>query len=119
MGYVDIFADHRGGRNVGASEQFPGSGAQDLQHGLVEPLQPPAFCQLAGKQFVQLVAAGVGAFHHVVEEGDFGLGVLVALNLRAEPVAVKFIEQLRERRAFHVDLIKRLDGSEPRGGAGF
>jgi hypothetical protein len=37
------------GGHVGAGQQFIGAGAQDLQHGLVEPFQLPAIGQLCSK----------------------------------------------------------------------
>ena len=41
-----------------------------------------------------LVTAGIDALHDIVEEGDFGLGVLVALDLCAQPVTVEFVASL-------------------------
>jgi hypothetical protein len=37
---------------------------------------------------------------------------------RAEPVVVKFLQQPRERRVFHLLLVERLDGCKAGGGAG-
>ena len=64
------------------------------------------------------VPAGVGAAHHVVEEIDLGLGIFDAVDRRAEPVLVEFVEQGGDRRRLHLLLVERLDGGEPGGGAG-
>ena len=74
--------------------------------------------ELGRDQRVDLVAARIDALHEIVEEIDLGLGIFGILDRRAEPVLVEFVEQRRERRAFHLLLIQRLDGGEPRGGAG-
>src|SRR5689334_14595027 len=44
--------------------------------------------------------------------------ILRVLDRRPEAVIVEFLEQPRDRRPFHVVLVERLDGGEPRGGTG-
>ena len=105
VGHVDIFADRGAGRHVGAGEQFPGPGAQDLEHGLVESLQLPALGQARLEQVVDLLVAGDHALDDGIEKGDLGRGILVALDFRTEPVTVELVEQGRLRRAFHGVLI--------------
>ena len=62
--------------------------------------------------------AGVGAAHQIVEEIDLGLGIFDAVDRRAEPVVVEFVEQRGDRDRLHLLLIERLHGGEPGGGAG-
>src|SRR4051794_19799864 len=42
--------------------------------------------------------------------------ILRVLDGRAEPVIVEFLDQARQRRAFHLLLVKRLDRGKARGG---
>src|SRR6187551_1573957 len=117
VGDVEVFADDRAGRDVGPGDQLVGAGAQDLQHGLVEPLEPPVAGQPRGELGVDLFLAGDDAADHVVEELDLGAHVLLVLDLVAEAVLVELVEQPGERGALHLPLVQRLDRGEAGGGA--
>ena len=104
-------------RHIGAGEQFVGSGAQDLQHRLVEAGQRPALRQPPGQQPVDLVLTRIDAAHHVVEEGHIGIGVAFILYFLPQPVLVKFVEQFGERSALHLPLVERLHRREARSGS--
>ena len=65
-----------------------------------------------------LFAAGSDAADGIVEECNLGLDVLVALDLRAQPVAVEFVEQPGQRGRFHVELVECLHRGEAGGSAG-
>jgi hypothetical protein len=76
-------------------------------------------CASLDESSASIVATRDHAFHHVVEKGDFRLGILVFVDFGAQAMAVELVQQLRLQRAFHLVLVKRLHGSEPGGGAGF
>src|SRR5690606_34684881 len=105
------------GGDVGAGEQLVGAGAEDLQQGLVEPVEPPVVRQPLGKQRVDLLLARDDTADHVVEELDLGAYVLRVLDLLAEAVLVELVEQARERGALHLALVQRLDCREAGSGA--
>jgi hypothetical protein len=118
VGYIHVLTDCGAGRHVGAGEKLVGACAQDLQQGLVEPLQAPAFAQPLCQERVDFLLAGIHPADHVVEERNFGVGVMHVLDLAAEAVLVELVEQAGERRAFHMPLVQRLHGGEAGGRAG-
>ena len=63
-----------------------------------------------------IATAGLGATDEVVEKVTLSLVVPGVLNGRAETMVVELLEQPPKRRALHLLLVKRLDGSEARRG---
>ena len=105
MGDIDIFGDDGADGYVGPRDQFINPGAQDRAHRFVEPGEVPALGQLRGDGGVDLVEAGGGALHDIVEEIDLGLGIFRVLDRRAEPVLVEFVQQRGDGGALHVMLV--------------
>src|SRR5690606_25638308 len=99
-------------------EELVGARPKDLQHGLVETREGPACRQPLGQQRVDFLLPGRDAADDVVEERDFGVGVVDVLDLAAEAVLVKFVEQSGEMGILHLPLIERLDSGETGGRAG-
>ena len=94
FGDVDIFVDHgaagrRGGRPTRRRRRArsPSSACR---------AGPASSRRSAGRdQRVELLAAGIGAAHQIVEEIDLGLGIFDAVDRGAEPMLVEFVEQRR------------------------
>src|SRR4029077_11266950 len=81
-----------------------------------EALEAPAFGEPFGDQSVDFGPAGVSPDDDVIKEVALCRVIDLILDRRPEPVIVEFLEQSRQRRAFHFLLVERLDGGKPGGG---
>ena len=115
---IDIFADHRADGHVAARDQFIGARAQDRLHRAVEPVHRPAAREPRDDRRVDFVRARKHALHDIVEKGNVGIGIFGVLDDRADAVLVELVDELRDRRRFHLVLVERLHGGEAGGGAG-
>src|SRR4249919_2765911 len=113
---VDIFGNHRSNRYVGAGNQLVGARAEDCAHRAVEPFETPALGEAVCDHRVYFLATSVGAAHDIIEEADLGIVIGRVLDGRAQSVVVELGKQSRQRRAFHLLLVERLDGGKARSG---
>ena len=99
-------------------ENFIGAGAENGAQDGIDAGEPPALGELLVDQRIDLELLAHHAIDEVAEEGGFGVGILAALDLLAEPMRLELGDHLVEVDAGHVHLIERLHGGEPGGASG-